>query len=150
MKKLIPLLLYLSCFFYACHNNTPEAFESDQAEVQEKLEAIQQLIKKYDLPDSVYHNIARMKEDKVHAIKQLDLQVLEEQLASWAAFKQKMAPHQEIMNEMSETHRKAWAEIEAETDPEKKAALEEKYWKDIFPVLEQKSKAIDAQLNNQK
>lgn len=149
MKKLLLLLLSFSCLFGACNQNTSQEFESDQIIVEEKLEAIRELVQKHELPDSVFQNIARMKEEKIAEFKALDLQVLDEQLAGWAAFKKSVAPYEDRMKTMSEEHRKAWAEIEAETDPEKKAALEEKYWKEIFPRLEDRSKALKEQMEHQ-
>ncbi len=149
MKNLTLFLLGLSCLLMACNEASSEAFESDQAMVEEKLEAIRDLVKKYELPDSVFQNITRMSEEKILEFKTLDLQVLEGQLSSWASFKKSMAPYQDAMKEMNEVHQKAWAEIDAESDPEKKAALEEKYWNEVFPELEKQSKAMEAASNNQ-
>jgi hypothetical protein len=149
MKNLCLLLLCFLPLLSACNDDSKEAVGSDQAIAQDKLEAIRDLVRKYELPDSVFQNIARLKEEKTQEFNALDLQTFEEQLANWAAFKKSLAPHQEEMKEMSEIHRKAWTAIESETDPDKKAALIEQYWKETFPKLEERSRAIQAQQERQ-
>ncbi len=139
MKKLLFVLFLMAGIFNACTEKNPDQYVSEQAELEEKLLALQKLVDKYELPDSLFQNIVQLRTENEKELKELDLVSFEEQLAAWAALRKTIEPYQKKMAEWSKRDREKWAEINAESDPEKKAILEKKYWTEFFPKMKKAS-----------
>ena len=144
-------LVLLLVFLYSCTGEKTAPTAAEQTIIEEKQVAIQQLMEKYNVPDSIAQELLKMKTEGVGVdTVEVNIDELEGKVAIWSKenFQQIIKPLQDEIIRLEAESQKLKAAIEAEADFERKAALNKEYWDEFYPKLNAATNALREKVLN--